>query len=240
MSDSETTEINQQDSNDRTKSEIMDFCKSYFDEKLDLLAGHQLRLGANQEQLLQNKLKESTIEFKDKGKKIQYDFNTEVLGLVKDAIALMHDSRPERAVTKLDVAQKKLKDRNKLIRIADRSDAGWATVNEYQMDEVASDSDDDRKIRAAEARAMRKRKSKMASSTGKKPRSQSPSNRSNQPFRDNFRDQGGNFRDQAGHFREANYRPKEKPRCFRCGAQGHWARECYAQPSGSGYKGSTQ
>ena len=63
-------------------------------------------MGADQEQLFQSKLNESNIEFKDKGEKIQYDFNTEVLGLVKDTIALIHDSRPERAATQLYTAQK--------------------------------------------------------------------------------------------------------------------------------------
>ena len=41
--------------------------------------------------------------------------------------------------------------------MADRSPAGWATVEEYLSDELASDSEDEKRIRSAEARAIRKR-----------------------------------------------------------------------------------
>ena len=43
---------------------------------------------------------------------------------------------------------------NKLIWIADKSEAGWATVDKYLSDEVASGSDDVKKIRTAEQRAF--------------------------------------------------------------------------------------
>ena len=39
---------------------------------------------------------------------------------------------------------------NKLLKIVDKSIAGWGTVKEYLSDDLASDSEDDRKIKAAE------------------------------------------------------------------------------------------
>ena len=40
----------------------------------------------------------------------------------------------------------KLKRRNKLIKMSDRSVLGWDTVAEYDADPIASDSDDGKKI----------------------------------------------------------------------------------------------
>ncbi|CAC5406124.1 unnamed protein product [Mytilus coruscus] len=48
------------------------------------------------------------------------------------------------------------KKRRKLIRIDDKSDGGWNTVQEYPSDDVASNSEDEKRNRAAESRAVRK------------------------------------------------------------------------------------
>ena len=52
----------------------------------------------------------------------------------------------------------KLKKINKLIKLADRSPAGWSIVHKYEQDPMASDSDDAQKIRQAEQRTIGKRK----------------------------------------------------------------------------------
>ena len=43
-----------------------------------------------------------------------------------------------------------------MIRIADKSEGGWKTVDEYLSDEVAIDSEDEKRIRVAENRAVKK------------------------------------------------------------------------------------
>ena len=47
---------------------------------------------------------------------------------------------------------------NKLIKIADRTEGGWSTVEEYEKCDYAEDSDDDKKIRLANARALQKKR----------------------------------------------------------------------------------
>ena len=48
--------------------------------------------------------------------------------------------------------------RIKVIEMADKSDFGWSTVNEYLSDELASNSDDEKRMYRAERRAERKAK----------------------------------------------------------------------------------
>ena len=90
--------------------------------------------------------------FKSTSNKIQYRFNCEILELVEKAEA----SAKLNGNKHLEELKSNVKNRIKLIRIADKSLGGWQTVAEYQDDEIASDSDDQKKIRAAEARALRK------------------------------------------------------------------------------------
>ncbi|CAH3179882.1 unnamed protein product, partial [Porites lobata] len=68
----------------------------------------------------------------------------------------------------LNAASKAIKRRNKLIRIADKTEAGWAAVDEYLSDEVASGFEDGKKIRAAEQRALRKKKNARCAKSGQK------------------------------------------------------------------------
>ena len=56
------------------------------------------------------------------------------------------------------VAQQLLRERMKHIQLADASANGWKMVQEYKSNPVASDSDDEKRILKAEARASRKAK----------------------------------------------------------------------------------
>ena len=56
-----------------------------------------------------------------------------------------------------------IKQQNKLIRITNKSEAGRAAVDEYFFDEVALGSKDEKKIFAAEERALKKKNAWFAS-----------------------------------------------------------------------------
>jgi hypothetical protein len=56
----------------------------------------------------------------------------------------------------LDNSQQEIAARNKKVKIGDKY--GWDTVSEYEGNPLADDSDDERRLRQAETRAIRKRK----------------------------------------------------------------------------------
>ena len=84
---------------------------------------------------------------------------------------------------------------NKLLKIANKSIAGWGPVEEYLSDDLGSDLEDDRKIKAAESRALQKqnirRTDQRSSATINKPPPSKPANNQfrNVQQRDNFREQ---------------------------------------------------
>ena len=111
------------------------------------------------EQTLKQKLKkEVSLSFRNKGNKQQYEFNLEQLAKLEEAKSLLEIGSVRRLTKKIDEVISDIQKRNKLIRLADRSAGGWMTVQEYMPDELASDSDDSRKMHEAENRATKKRK----------------------------------------------------------------------------------
>ncbi len=69
----------------------------------------------------------------------------------------------ERMQQSLQKGRKLLAERQKLIRIVGRSELGWSVVTKYTADELADDSDDEKRLKKAEKateRKARKRKKK--------------------------------------------------------------------------------
>ena len=73
------------------------------------------------------------------------------------------DSTSLRAVTY------KLKKRNKLIKIVDSRERGWAVVAEYEKETIGSNSGDCKRIRQAETRAAKKKNTEKSKSGTFKP-----------------------------------------------------------------------
>ena len=51
-----------------------------------------------------------------------------------------------------------IKKRQKLIKIADKSKDGWLVVEEYESDDLASDTDDEKRLKKARSVAEKRRK----------------------------------------------------------------------------------
>jgi len=94
------------------------------------------------------------------GNAAQMTFVEKVEEHVKEAIWLLQGGveglKAEVVLKELTEAQRLLTQRVRLIKIADRSEHGWATVAEYEADILALDSEDEKRISREEKEAQKK------------------------------------------------------------------------------------
>ena len=166
---------------------------------------------------LESRLKnEANIKFRYKGNGEQFSFNSDVKNDILDVIEKIEKSEPS-----IEDVQDYLKDivknidyRNKLIRMADKSEAGWSVVAEYEKDDVADNSEDEKRIKQAERRAIWKTKTR-------KLKRRAPATVSSEDQAKKARAEGKQDR---------LFRPKRvagpNDICFRCSKPGHWSFEC--------------
>ena len=201
------------------------------------------------------KVRESTktnsYVFKFPSNRIQDNFLLEISVLVDEAQALATEGSKKRLASTLKDVQDAIHKRRKVIRLADKSPAGWGTVDEYLPDDLASDSEDEKKIRQAENRALAKRSKLKRHLTVATPASNSMVNQQSaqqffmprQSFQPRYRStsnttgQGNVFQQpflEQGAFGNRGTFPK--PRfaspsniCFNCGLPGHWKHSCPAK-----------
>ena len=104
------------------------------------------------------------IQFKRKSNEKQHQFNETVLDKFEAVQKSLRSTPPaiEKAKEALGEGEQLIKNRQKLIRTADSSDYGWGTVAEYEEDELADGSDDEKRLYRAELRAGKKVKATRA------------------------------------------------------------------------------
>ena len=114
--------------------------------------------------------------------------------------------RREEAAKELKEAEALLTRRMRIIKIADRSDHGWNMIAEYENDQLAIDSDDEKRLVRAEKEAERK-------AARKKPKLPAPA-------------AAGDVVPPVRRFGAAPPVPAKIGPCFGCGEFGHLRRYC--------------
>lgn len=193
--------------------------------------------------------KERQLNFKSKGNRIQHETNEEVMDKLEAAVSSVEKAiaNPEKAAASLGKTVEVLNEgktllaaRQKHIRIADRSEHGWNTVVEYEADELASDSDDEKKLEKAEkaadrkAQRGRKRKQDFQSWKAKRPSSGAPSSYTYGQLSTGGSSGSGAYfnpatagqRGGASASASATGVPKPIGPCFHCLQMGHLRRNC--------------
>ena len=95
---------------------------------------------------------------KKKSNEEQYKAAAKVLDSMEDAKYNLEGGNLEAANSAVDQCITQVKERQKLILLADKSQYGWKTVQEYLQHELAEDLDDEKKIYRAESRAAKNSK----------------------------------------------------------------------------------
>ena len=94
----------------------------------------QAQINKNMEPLVKKYKKPDGHDIKGKCNRDQFDFNTEISFAVQECQDQISRGNIEDLSVNLTLIATKLKKRNKLIKLADRSPVGWSIVPEYEQD----------------------------------------------------------------------------------------------------------
>ena len=124
--------------------------KTYLEAKIDE-KGRQIEL--------KGKTEKEVVQLNFKGNQKQYELNAKVDAILEGIETANGSSNSNpRISTLVKEARLLLKRRQKLIKIADRNKDGWKVVEEYESDDIASDSEDEKRLKRAKEAACRKRR----------------------------------------------------------------------------------
>ena len=119
--------------------EVFSLFKGYLNTKLE--AQGKLIQG-------QSKIQKSASEFKFRGNRKQFEFiNAKLQSLLSRIKANADD--PSQVNTLVQEAEQFIRKGQKSIKIADRSKDGWLVVQEYESDDLTSNSEDDKRLKKA-------------------------------------------------------------------------------------------
>ena len=127
--------------------QVFGLFKTYLTSQLDE-NGKQLKS--------QSKVEKEVCELKSRGNGKQFGFNASVDAILTDITNKANS--PDEVKRLANEGKEKIRKRQKLVKLADRNKDGWLVVQEYESDDLASNSEDEKKIKKARTAPEKKRK----------------------------------------------------------------------------------
>ena len=159
----------------------------------------------------------------------QHKFNTKVIDSLAEVSEALERSEITQAQEALQKGKLLLNERQKHILLADKSEFGWATVNEYNKHELANNSEDEKRIIKSELRAKAQRKQIRSNISPrrfgqKSEKEQLPSS----PIRNSFTSNTASRSPRSSYIYSppTNRTVIKTGSCYSCGKLGHWRNEC--------------
>ena len=196
--------------------------------QIQALQSNLLKAQSDLASQIASEVQPETYVFKKKGNEEQFNFNRKVIERSSAAVKALESGNIAKAKEELNEGISLLNNRQKIVKLADKSEFGWATVQEYVCHDLADDEADASKIKKAEKRAEARLKTlqEKKKKSGTKFSFSAPSPNSASRFggaSGSFPPAGSYFRPQ-GRYSGNIFRGSDL--CFQCGKRGHWAGSC--------------
>ena len=131
MSDTEQARSNEGD----ITEQIFDRFKTYLDQKVATLTTDLTSQTNHQSQHLERQSEGRQLKFE--GNKDQFLFNAELQEHIEIISGPLKQADISGALEKLETPQRSIHNRQKKIKLADKSEAGWLAVKEYEAEDLA-------------------------------------------------------------------------------------------------------
>ena len=208
----------------KKNEDLLASMKSLLDRSLtDLKRSHEDTAYSHLQEIKKLKFEEQH-QFKKKGNEDQFRFNLKVADAIDEAKEACSSQHLDKVHASLEKGEKLLLERQKHILLADKSDFGWSLIREYKRNDLAEDSDDEKKIIRAEARAraqakqnLTKNRNRLASGRREPTASALVTATPSPVYNDNT----------TRPIPTIPPRSQPKPGvCFACNKPGHWRAQC--------------
>lgn len=131
----------------RQLSELLSSLQNMIDSRLSVFQQNIQQISASQISKIEDNL--NFYVFRKKGNENRYKHKARVLTKLKESREYLNcgsDDGVESAKSSIAEGIEMVKNRQKVIKLADSSQLGWKVVQEYQANRIADDSDDEKKI----------------------------------------------------------------------------------------------